>query len=71
MDVLLEMQEPVARIVINRPERMNALRMTITDRELIEALEQCEREKGVKVVVTLPDDAHRLEPTAEKLINRG
>jgi iron(III) transport system substrate-binding protein len=26
------------------------------------------QEKGVKVVVTLPDDAHRLEPTAEKLI---
>jgi len=51
MDVLLEMQEPVARIVINRPERMNALRMTITDRELIEALEQSEKQKGVKVVL--------------------
>ena len=32
-----EREGPVARIVIARPERLNALRMTITDRELLSA----------------------------------
>ena len=50
-DLLVEHHGAVARIVINRPERMNSLRMTLTDRELIAALSALENAKQTKVVV--------------------
>jgi enoyl-CoA hydratase/carnithine racemase len=51
MEVELEQHGAVARIVINRPERLNSLRMTHTDRDLIEALSTAEKAEGTKVVV--------------------
>lgn len=50
-DVLFEVRGPVARVTINRPERLNSLRMTVTDRELIAALGQAEALPEVKVVI--------------------
>lgn len=50
-DLLFETRGAVARITINRPDRMNALRMTITDRALIDALSHVERMRELKVVI--------------------
>ena len=50
-DVLFEVRGPVARIAINRPGKLNSLRMTQTDRELIEALALAEGMREVKAVI--------------------
>lgn len=50
-DVLVDIQGPVARITINRPDRLNALRMTITDREIIRALDLLAAADAVRVIV--------------------
>ncbi len=50
-DLIVERRGAVARIVINRPERLNALCMTVTDRALIKALEAIERDAEVKVAI--------------------
>lgn len=41
----------VGRIVIDRPDQLNALRMTITDRELIHALDGFEADDDVRAVI--------------------
>ena len=41
----------VGRIVIDRPEQLNALRMTVTDRELIHALDVFEADDDVRAVI--------------------
>jgi enoyl-CoA hydratase/carnithine racemase len=50
-DLLFEVRGPVACITVNRPEKLNSLRMTITDRELIDALSRAEGVPEVKVVI--------------------
>jgi enoyl-CoA hydratase/carnithine racemase len=50
-DLIFETRGAVARIVINRPERLNALRMTITDRALRAAFERIEGDDGIRVVI--------------------
>ena len=50
-DLTYETRGPVARIAINRPERLNALRMGISDRALIDALAHTEASDDIKVVV--------------------
>ncbi len=47
----LERGGTVGRIVINRPDQLNALRMTITDRELIHALDGFEADDDVRAVI--------------------
>lgn len=50
-DITLEVSGPVAEITIRRPERLNALRMTITDREIIDAFTVLERDDAVRAIV--------------------
>ena len=55
-DILVERNElerggAVGRIVIDRPARLNALRMTVTDRELVHALDSFEADDGVRAVI--------------------
>jgi enoyl-CoA hydratase/carnithine racemase len=50
-DLIYETRGPVARIAINRPERLNALRMGISDRALIDAIAHTEANDDIKVVV--------------------
>lgn len=50
-DVLFEVRGAVARVTINRPGKMNTLRMTHTDRELIAALALAESQREIKVAV--------------------
>ncbi len=50
-DIRVEQEGHVVRIVIARPERLNALRMTITDRELLQALTTIESDEGVRAVI--------------------
>ncbi len=47
----LERGGAVGRIVIDRPDRLNALRMTVTDRELIHALDAFEADDDVRAVI--------------------
>ena len=47
----LERGGAVGRIVIDRPEQLNALRMTVTDRELIHALDVFEADEDVRAVI--------------------
>ncbi len=49
-DILFKNEDGVARITINRPEAYNAFR-TQTLKEMANALEQCELDKQVRVVV--------------------
>jgi enoyl-CoA hydratase/carnithine racemase len=49
-DILVDIDE-VARITINRPERLNALVMTQTDHELVAALDAIERSDRTRVVI--------------------
>lgn len=50
-DIRAERDGPVARLVIDRPERLNALRMTITDRELLSALTGIEADEDIRAVI--------------------
>src|SRR6476661_5357661 len=49
-DILYEVDGPVARITLNRPERMNALRNTLRG-ELFHALRVAESDAAVSVIV--------------------
>lgn len=50
-DVRVEVEGPVARVVIDRPARLNALRMTRTDRELVDAFGWIERSDEIRAVI--------------------
>lgn len=50
-DIRVEQEGHIARIVIARPRWLNALRMTITDRELLQALTRIEADEAVRVVI--------------------
>jgi enoyl-CoA hydratase/carnithine racemase len=50
-DLVLETRGAVTRITIDRPVRMNTLRMTVTDRALGQALDAIARDRTTKVVV--------------------
>ena len=50
-DIRVEQEGYVARIVIARPGRLNALRMTITDRELLQSLTSIEADETIRVVI--------------------
>ena len=50
-DLILEIRGPVAEIRINRPERLNALRMTITDREIVRALDLLAADEAVRAII--------------------
>ena len=50
-DIAVEIRGHVAQVTIRRPDRLNSLRMTITDRELIEAFRALERNDEVRVVI--------------------
>lgn len=50
-DIDVTTRGAVARLTINRPERLNSLRMTITDREIIEALSALEADEQIRVVI--------------------
>lgn len=49
-NVIYELREQVARIVLNRPEKMNALSRALLD-ELMEAFGRVERERDVRAVI--------------------
>jgi enoyl-CoA hydratase len=50
-DIIYETDGPIGRIVINRPARLNALRIPQTVDELGAALDEAERDREVRVVV--------------------
>lgn len=50
-DVIVDIQGPVAEVRINRPDRLNALRMTITDREIIAAFDMLAATDSVRAIV--------------------
>ena len=50
-DLIVDIRGPVAEIRINRPERLNALRMTITDREIIRAFDLLAGDEAVRAIV--------------------
>jgi enoyl-CoA hydratase/carnithine racemase len=49
-ELLYEKTGAVARLTLNRPERLNAITVTMLER-LTEALEEAERDDGVRVIV--------------------
>ena len=50
-DLLFERRGAVARITINRPDRLNSLRMGETDRAILDALREAEADDAAKVVI--------------------
>ena len=50
-DIEVEERGPVGWITINRESRLNALRMTLSDREIIDALAAFERRKDIRAIV--------------------
>ena len=50
-DLIVEIRGPVAEIRINRPERLNALRMAITDREIVRALDFLAADDGIRAII--------------------
>ena len=50
-DIAVETRGDVAQVKINRPERLNALRMTITDREIIAALDAFGADQGIRAII--------------------
>ena len=50
-DIAVSVDGPVAEITIRRPERLNALRMTISDRELVEAFGALEKDEAVRAII--------------------
>ncbi len=52
-DIRVEHEGAIARIVIARPERLNALRMTVTDRELLQALTRIESDDAIRAVILM------------------
>lgn len=50
-ELVIERRGGVARLAINRPERLNALRMAVTDRAILDALREFEQDDAIKVVI--------------------
>src|SRR5581483_1422159 len=50
-DIKVETRGAVAEIRINRPDRLNALRMTITDREIVAALDALAADAAIRAIV--------------------
>ena len=50
-DLLIEQRGAVTRLMINRPERLNSLRMGETDRAILDALKSLETDGQTKVVL--------------------
>jgi enoyl-CoA hydratase/carnithine racemase len=50
-ELMVERRGAVARLSINRPERLNALRMGGTDRAILDALREFGQDDAVKVVI--------------------
>jgi enoyl-CoA hydratase/carnithine racemase len=50
-DIIVETRGAVAEVRINRPERLNALRMTISDREIIRAFDALGADAGIRAIV--------------------
>lgn len=50
-DLIVERRDKVARITINRPQRLNALAMPATRQNLIECLSALERDEGIRAIV--------------------
>lgn len=50
-DIMVETRGHVAQVKINRPERLNALRMTITDREIIAVLDALAADTHIRAIV--------------------
>lgn len=50
-DLRIDIRDRVARITIDRPTRLNSLRMTISDRALIEALGDLGRNPEIKAII--------------------
>jgi enoyl-CoA hydratase/carnithine racemase len=50
-DIEIAEEGPVGWITINRPHRLNALRMTVTDREIVAALADFARRDDIRAIV--------------------
>lgn len=50
-DLKFETRGRVARITIDRPERLNALRMGVSDKALIEAFDHVTRDDAIKIAI--------------------
>lgn len=50
-DLLLERHGSVARLIINRPKRLNSLRLPESRDEMLRALDEIERDESLKVVI--------------------
>jgi enoyl-CoA hydratase/carnithine racemase len=50
-ELIVERRGSVAMLSINRPKRLNALRMTVTDRAILDALKECAQDDEIKVII--------------------
>lgn len=50
-ELLIEQRDSVARIAINRPDRLNSLRMGKTDRAILNVIRKLEADPSVKVLI--------------------
>lgn len=55
-DLILERQGPVMRLIINRPDRLNSLRLPESRDEMIRALDAVERDEDIKVLIITGKD---------------
>ncbi len=50
-DLIVDRRGKVARVAINRPERMNSLRMTVTDRAILNILQELQQDDSIRIVL--------------------
>jgi enoyl-CoA hydratase/carnithine racemase len=50
-DIVVETRGAVAEVRINRPDRLNALRMTVTDREIVRAFAALAADESIRAIV--------------------
>jgi len=50
-ELIIERRGAVARLAINRPDRLNALRMAVTDRAILDAIREMEQDRAIKVLI--------------------
>ena len=54
-DLIVDRRGKVARVAINRPERMNSLRMTVTDRAILNILQELQQDDSIRIVLLTRD----------------
>ena len=68
-NILYEVSDRIARITLNRPEKLNALSRALLT-EYADAMHEAERDRDVRVVIVRAVPADKLEAEVEKLAAR-